>query len=301
MQNITIREPVYIIIPVYNRKAITLKCLETLSHNGDLHRYHIVVVDDSSTDGTSAAINTLYPDVTVLTGDGNLWWTGAIAMGMKYARERGAEYFFWLNDDCLPAPDTLPGLVDFMQSHPNILVAPTAYASEFSPQNRQSNGAYGRGKPQVYDDGVLSVDSMSGWCVGIPSAVCDRIGVPDAKKFPHYAGDDIYVLQAIRSGFQACIVEKFHVILVGAVRDTSGFHKYFQPGRKPMEVMEALFWHKKSPYRLETRYFALCERYGLLLGIVLFTTKLILWFAKYLQLQIIVWLKPNAWRAGENI
>ena len=50
------KENVYIIIPVHNRKAITLQCLNTLKNNGDLGQYHVVVVDDGSTDGTAEAI-----------------------------------------------------------------------------------------------------------------------------------------------------------------------------------------------------------------------------------------------------
>jgi GT2 family glycosyltransferase len=71
-------QKIFIIIPVHNRKQITLNCLKSLSKNGDLGRYHVVVVDDGSTDGTAEAIQALYPDIVVLHGDGNLWWTGAI-------------------------------------------------------------------------------------------------------------------------------------------------------------------------------------------------------------------------------
>ena len=41
------KENVYIIIPVHNRKAITLQCLNTLKNNGDLDQYHVVVVDSN--------------------------------------------------------------------------------------------------------------------------------------------------------------------------------------------------------------------------------------------------------------
>jgi|YNPMSStandDraft_2_1061718.scaffolds.fasta_scaffold131259_1 GT2 family glycosyltransferase len=40
----------FIIIPVHNRKSITLKCLDNLEKNGDLARFRVVVVDDGSTD-----------------------------------------------------------------------------------------------------------------------------------------------------------------------------------------------------------------------------------------------------------
>jgi len=40
------KEPVYIIIPVHNRKNITLQCLETLKQCGDLERYYTVAIAD---------------------------------------------------------------------------------------------------------------------------------------------------------------------------------------------------------------------------------------------------------------
>jgi hypothetical protein len=33
------------IIPVHNRKAITLKCLETFHNNGDLDKYHVIIAE----------------------------------------------------------------------------------------------------------------------------------------------------------------------------------------------------------------------------------------------------------------
>ncbi len=60
------KEPVYILIPVHNRKQTTLACLGVLGQNGDLERYHVVIVDDGSTDGTAEAIHSLYPDITIL-------------------------------------------------------------------------------------------------------------------------------------------------------------------------------------------------------------------------------------------
>ena len=117
------KNSVFIIIPVHNRKATTLTCLERLQQNGELARYSVVVVDDGSEDGTADAIATDYPEVTVLQGDGNLWWTGAITKGMEYAYEQGANFFIWLNDDTLPEPATIATLVEACQQQPQTLVA----------------------------------------------------------------------------------------------------------------------------------------------------------------------------------
>jgi glycosyltransferase involved in cell wall biosynthesis len=287
-------EPVYIIIPVYNRKDTTLACLEHLAAIGDLARYHVVVVDDGSTDGTAAAIAQNYadyPQVHVLKGDGDLWWTGATAMGMTFAYEQGAEFFFWLNDDCLPAQGTLAELLEFMRSHPNTMAAPSCYAGETQPENLQHNGFQGRKGIAANPGEVIPVDGMSGWCVGIPAAVYAKIGAPDASKFPHYAGDDIYTFQATKAGFKAFLLGDRTAKLVGPVHARLGFEDYFKPGSSAAAIWHNLFWHKKSPYRLPTRYFFFRERYGLWAGSVLFSAKLSFWLLRWAQLQLMLSLK----------
>ncbi len=107
-------ESIYIIIPVHNRKALTLDCLENLKTNSDLQKYQVIVVDDGSCDRTADKVAENHPEVTILKGDGNLWWTGAVALGMEYAYEQEAEYFIWLNDDYQFSCGTLKNLVSFV-------------------------------------------------------------------------------------------------------------------------------------------------------------------------------------------
>ena len=284
----THKESVYIIIPVYNRKSTTLKCLNHLKKCGNLQQYHVVVVDDGSTDGTKEAIATLYPEVKVLEGNGDLWWTGAMAKGMEYAYQQGAEYFIWLNDDCLPAANTLKEMVKFMRLNPNTLVAPSCYSEESNLRQIQHNGFHGRQGCAANPGEVINVDGMSGWCVGIPSAVYEKIGVPDAKKFPHYSGDDIYTFQATQTGFKACLIGDLQATLFGSVHENLRFQDYFKPGSTPAKTFKSLFLNKKSPYRLSTKFFFCLEKYGLLKGILLFITKLISWLGKWMKLQLIL-------------
>lgn len=279
-------EPVYIIIPVYNRKETTLQCLQHLESCGDLQRYHILVVDDNSTDGTQEAIANSYPEVKVLDGNGDLWWTGAMAKGMKYAYRQGAEYFIWLNDDCLPAPKTIEKMLAFMESNPDTLVAPSCYSKNENSQQIQHNGFYGRHSCAAEPGEIIKVEGMSGWCVGMPSAVYESIGAPNAKKFPHYSGDDMYILQATKAGFKACLIGDYQATLFGSVHDKLDFKDYFEPGLNPAKTFESLFVNKKSPYRLLTRFFAFRERYGKFKGTLFFTMKLLIWLAKWLRLQL---------------
>ena len=287
MQSEAAKERIYLIIPVYNRKETTLHCLAHLLSTGDLERYHTVVIDDNSTDGTADAIRATYPDVTILKGNGDLWWTGAITMGMQYAFAQKAEFFIWLNDDCLPAPETLSGMVSFMRQNPNTLVAPSCYYVDKAGHITQHDNGFKRGRGYIAQpDEYVEVEGLSGWCVGIPNKVFQAIGGPDFKRFPHYSGDDTYTYRATRSGFRSILIGNLKAQLVGAVHENLGFGDYFKPELSAMGVFRSIFCHKKSPYRLLTRFFYQIERYGVLLGIPLFSLKLSSWLGQWLWLQL---------------
>lgn len=206
--NIFLKESVYIIIPVHNRKNITLICLDNLSKNGDLERYHAIVVDDGSTDGTTEAIRDLYPEVIVLLGDGNLWWTGAIKKGMEYAFENKAEFIIWLNDDCQFSEAALTNLVNCSQ---NCQVA-IAGCQGFE-LNQPTQLAFG-GKIKTWkgyrfinapSGAIVACDLLSGNLVCIPRAVITQIGYPNTDITPHYGGDSLYLIRAKQAGFKLLV------------------------------------------------------------------------------------------------
>jgi GT2 family glycosyltransferase len=201
------REPVYIIIPVHNRKQITLQCLKNLQQNGDLDKYYIVVVNDGSTDGTAEAIQSIYPDVSILTGDGNLWWTGGIKKGMEYAYKHGAEYFIWLNDDCYPVSGAIAKLLEICKSEPNIIVG----GQSLDPNTKKpSYGGIICSKTDILPIHNLAqlnleCDGLNGNLVCFPIRVIERIGYPDARLFPHYHGDTTYTSLAKQNGYKLLI------------------------------------------------------------------------------------------------
>ncbi|MBW4472827.1 MAG: glycosyltransferase family 2 protein [Stenomitos rutilans HA7619-LM2] len=197
------KEPIYILIPVHNRRRITLKCLTTLSQNGDVERYHVVVIDDGSTDGTGQAICEQYPEVEVLTGDGKLWWTGAIATGMKYALSQGAHYIIWLNDDCLPQPGAITKLLKICQTTPRTVVGGQA----FDPETHQPsygglvNHRFNSTPIHATSLQLIECDGLNGNLVCLPCSLVKAIGYPNHQRFPHYHGDTAYTHLAKRNGY----------------------------------------------------------------------------------------------------
>ena len=133
---------------------------------------------------------------------------------------------------------------------------------------------------------TIELDGMAGWCVGIPVAVFEKIGAPDAKRYPHYAGDDMYTFRAVRAGFKAYLVGDLRVRLVGQIHARLNLRDYFKPNLSLQQSFHNLFWNNKSPYRLPTRFFFLTERYGLLLGSMLFLVKMTAWVGQGLWLYV---------------
>jgi GT2 family glycosyltransferase len=270
-------QSIYIIIPVHNRKTLTLACLENLKTNGDLQKYHVIVVDDGSSDRTAEEVKSSYPEVTILQGDGNLWWTGAIAMGMEYAYQQGATHFIWLNDDSLSAPNTLDLLLSFLHNYPDSIVGAACYEAESGLL--VETGVKGRKRVKALEHEIVEADGLSGYCVAISVSVFRQIGAPDANRFRQYAGDGMYTLKATRAGFKAYILGKAKVILVEEKDPIHNFTNYIQ--KTKYHTFKSIFWNYKSPYHLPTQFYYHTYKYGTLLGLPLFIVKLFSWLVRF--------------------
>jgi len=255
-----------IVIPVHNRRQLTLACLSHLAAIGELQTHSVLVVDDGSTDGTSTAIRTRFPTVQVLSGSGDLWWTGAIALGMTQAFSDGATAVCWLNDDCHPELNTLGKLALYAADHPRTIVVPTA--SDATTGAPIVVGFVGR-KPVSRPDNAsiaMELDGASGFCVWVPRSVWESIGVPDARAFPHYYGDTSYTLRARKAGGHVTLLSDPAVRLVNYRQRAMTPKCYRERLSESKHAWRATFWSPRSPFRLPTLFNYQCARYGYVAG-----------------------------------
>ena len=236
-----------IILPVHNRRAITLRCLEHLARTGVLAWAHVLVVDDGSTDGTAEAIRTAYPAVEVLVGDGHLFWTGAIVLGMRHAVARGANCCVWLNDDSHPAPGVVEHLVDQAVIQGCIAAALNCFVGSVPPIVLPPYRKTRRGLQSITDiqqaTGWVAVDATRGNLVAIPRQIIEVIGYPDAAGLPHYFGDIDYTLRANRAGFR-CVVDPAD--LVEEMEHSGNFDESWLTTRRPLRQIWARFGMKQA-------------------------------------------------------
>jgi GT2 family glycosyltransferase len=69
-------------------------------------------VDDGSTDGTAEAISDQFKEGQLLRGDGTLWWTGSINLGIGHAMWQASadDAVLVINDDLEVDPDYLAAI-----------------------------------------------------------------------------------------------------------------------------------------------------------------------------------------------
>ena len=88
------------VIPTFNRKAHLAQTIRDLQAQvGSRFRLEVIIAVDGSTDGTLQMLSHDFPDVHIVKGDGNWWYTRSMNEGFQRAVELSADYVLTLNDD----------------------------------------------------------------------------------------------------------------------------------------------------------------------------------------------------------
>lgn len=247
---------VYVVTPVFNAKDQTLQFIADMSKQ-TYKGIKIVVVDDGSTDGTAEAITAKYPATVVLTGSGNLWWSGSTNLGVEYALKHKADYILTINNDLTVDKAYVQTLVDAAQNNPGALIGSTV-VDETDPQNVWFAGAgfdYKRGEMQhvngplsQFKGKVLASDWLSGMGVLIPSEVFEKIGLYNTKDFPQYFGDSDFSLRAKEAGYKLLV--SGDAVVESDVK-SAWLHRQIK--NPHLGMFKDLFISIRSPYQVKSR------------------------------------------------
>lgn len=203
-----------VIIPTHNRWEEARLSLAQLQKS-DYLNFEIVLIEDGCTDGTADNCRREFPDVHLLHGDGDLWWSGAINKGVEYALERGADAIVWLNDDNRVEPGTLSCMVESFKrlGEQSIICARTKSMGtgldEWVGDPPRWHSEFGKWKPpDLSAEGVPVKHPPGGQGVLIPARCFREIGLVDSRDFPHYWADHDFHYRAMKAGYQYFIPPK---------------------------------------------------------------------------------------------
>ncbi|MCL7764551.1 glycosyltransferase family 2 protein [Polaribacter sp. Z014] len=200
-----------VLLTCHNRKDKTIACLKALYKNEVPNGYTFTVflVDDGSIDGTEEAVKAKFPKITIIKGNGNLFWNQGMRLAWESAvKVKDYDFYLWLNDDTILNNLALNILESssLLKQNKAIIVGST---SSFKDDNEITYG----GRSLI--DGLITplkeaiaCDYFNGNIVWIPKEVYKKAGINDSG-FQHALGDFDYGLRAGKLGFKMYIAPGF--------------------------------------------------------------------------------------------
>jgi GT2 family glycosyltransferase len=228
-------------------------CLDSLAPQTAAQ--NIVIVDNASSDGSVALIESKYPKITLLKNPKNLGFAGGVNTGIRYAIKNGAEFVALLNNDAVADKDWLKELALYLSSNPKCGIVTGKIIDSQSGQLDSTGEQYsiwglpfprGRGEPagDQYDKQNV-VFGASGGASLYRIQMLKDIGLFDEDFFAYYEDVDLS-FRAQLAGWQVAYVPE--AIVHHQIGATSGKIKGFYT-YQTLKNLPLLLW-KNVPWAL---------------------------------------------------
>jgi N-acetylglucosaminyl-diphospho-decaprenol L-rhamnosyltransferase len=120
-----------IVILNWNTRDLLRRCLETVYASTGDFSFHVVVVDNASTDGSADMVRAHFPQAELIVSETNGGYPYGNNLGLRALGFQGPgqvdaaapRYALLLNPDTEVAPDTFISMLRYMDTHPEIGVA----------------------------------------------------------------------------------------------------------------------------------------------------------------------------------
>lgn len=220
-----IEPTVFIITSTYNQLEDTRLLLNAVRKQ--MYRNLVmIIVDDGSEDDTRKFILENYPEFTYIEGDGNLWWTGSIFLGVSNAlkRSNSGDFILTINNDCIIEKNYIKLLVEISQNNNRSIVGSLVLDNKDKESIIDAGVWLDWSKGKIISVGPKKVsdlpkgkkvqkmiNTMSTKGTLYPVEVFAKIGNFDKLHLPHYASDYEFSCRAKRAGFNLLLSYKSKV------------------------------------------------------------------------------------------
>ncbi|MBI4302318.1 MAG: glycosyltransferase family 2 protein [Chloroflexi bacterium] len=246
---------VALLVPVHNGWEDTREFLDSL-RRVSYPNFKTIIVDDGSTDDTAEMLAADYPEVIVIKGDGNLWWSRSVNIAIEKALKLEADYVLQVDNDTAVDREFISTLVETAQENPNAIITSKSYW--YGQPDRVWFGggeiAWLRGGLKQtgcgdIDRGQFNEQSDSQWAsIGflIPIPLFAELGMIDARSFPQYWADADFTYRAYKKGHRV-ILEPRSLLW----HKVSSSVRHRMPQRAPWAQLLYFLTHVRSRYNLK--------------------------------------------------
>ena len=192
----------FLLVPVHNRRATTVEFARLVAAQ-DYPNIRFVLIDDGSTDGTSAAVLDIVPDTEIIRGTGQWWWGGSLQQGLAaIAKEcKDDDIVLFCNDDVIIDPQFVSTGVDLLKTSPKSLLL---------AQHREQPDAPAQETGITFDDVAVdfhvaakaeAINCLATRGLFVSCKTAYAVGRFHTRLLRHYGSDYEWTIRAGRKGF----------------------------------------------------------------------------------------------------
>ncbi|MGA2151317.1 MAG: glycosyltransferase [Geobacteraceae bacterium] len=195
---------IYIFLPVHNRRDITRRFLGYLKSQS-YQDYHLILIDDGSTDNTDEMVRVEITAVTVIKGEGDWWWAGSLQQGYNWLKTHDvplSDIVLITNDDTHFEPDFFEKAVAILRDRERTLLLAQCFYSKTGDLN--DAGVHVDWKRLTFHQAktVEEINCLS--TRGLFLKVGDLLATGGfyPKLLPHYLSDYEFTIRANHKGMK---------------------------------------------------------------------------------------------------
>ena len=231
---------VFIIILNWNGYNDTRDCIES-TKKINYPNYELLIIDNSSEDGSEEKIRAIYPDLTLIQTGENLGYAGGNNVGITYAFNHGADFIVLLNNDTIVDKLFINELVTATKKDPMIGIASSIIyfydkpeiiwfaGSAFNLKTGWSKHIGHNQKDTGQFKSVVEINKACGCAMMITKDVYLKVGLMNPDYFC-YCEETDWCIRAKKAGFKVVLVpasKVWHKIFASSGGIQSGTPIYY--------------------------------------------------------------------------